>query len=260
MVAKDPDWTPPEPNSLLSLGAAEHYSGPGAGGAHTKIGAGHKPQPYEKYGHYASTEGAAENGNARQHTGQNLDGILLAESGRVRTDAGGGFGSSNEARRLEEKKFTPQKLVENARADIGSDRWHPDNPDGSKTFKCNAFVADKLRESNAPVPTVGGYAGVLGPEARDRLHTMTDGRLGRQAPSANDWFKGNVPGYEQVQGKPMPGDVATNGDHVGIVSGKGKTISVTTAEGAQYGHVVENDWGFRSGQSPVRLWRYKGSN
>jgi len=38
VVARDRDWTPPEPGSLLSLGAAEAASG--AGGGSTKIGAG----------------------------------------------------------------------------------------------------------------------------------------------------------------------------------------------------------------------------
>jgi len=59
VVAKDPDWTPPEPGSLLSLGAAEESSG---NGEHTKIGAGHKPQPYGWHGYYGETGGGASSG------------------------------------------------------------------------------------------------------------------------------------------------------------------------------------------------------
>ena len=50
VVAKDKDWTPPEPRSLLRA-AGESFGGGAGGGSGggttsgTKIGAGHKPQP-----------------------------------------------------------------------------------------------------------------------------------------------------------------------------------------------------------------------
>ena len=44
----------------------------------------------------------------------------------------------------------------------------------------------------------------------------------------------------------MPGDVASFSGHVGIVSGNGLTISATLHNG-----VVRNDWGFRTGRTPV---------
>jgi len=119
-------------------------------------------------------------------------------------------------------------------------------------------VADKLRESGAQVPNVGGYSGMAGPEASDWLHETTGGRMGGHAPSASDWHKGKVPGFEQVRGAPQKGDVATDGKHVGIVSRPGKTVSVTTepSNPAAYGRVVENDWGFRSGQgNNMSYWR-----
>ncbi len=54
VVAKDKDWTPPEPRSLLRLGAAGESSG---SGEHTKTGAGGKPQPYGWHGYYGETGG-----------------------------------------------------------------------------------------------------------------------------------------------------------------------------------------------------------
>jgi len=86
---------------------------------------------------------------------------------------------------------------------------------------------------------------------------MTGGRIGSHAPSASDWHKGKVTGFERVTGTPLPGDVATNGTHVGIVSGKVKTLSVTSIErNPDYGRVVENDWGFRPENSgTMTFWR-----
>ena len=65
VVAKDKNWTPPEPRSLLRLGAAGESSGGGSGGettSGTKIGAGHKPQPCGEHGWYGATGGGASSG------------------------------------------------------------------------------------------------------------------------------------------------------------------------------------------------------
>ena len=61
VVAKDKDWSPPEPRSLLSLGAAADGPAKSSGGG-TKIGAGHKPQPYGWHGYYGETGGGASSG------------------------------------------------------------------------------------------------------------------------------------------------------------------------------------------------------
>jgi len=61
-------------------------------------------------------------------------------------------------------------------------------------------VADKLRESGARVPNVGGYSGMAGPRASDWLRETTGGRMGGHAPSASDWHRGKVPGFHQVHG------------------------------------------------------------
>ncbi len=250
---KDPDWTPPPPTSLLSMTAANvsHFeAGPGGGAGGMKIGAGHKPQGYDEHGRYTGPgEGQAGSSKAGQNGNEPLNGVLLADSGQIRSDAGGGL--SNEDRRLEEKKFTPERLVQNAKSDIGSDEWKPKEVNGKLQNQCNVFVASKLRQSGAHVPNVGGWSGALGEGASDAISEQTGGAYGGHPPSANDWFNGKVPGWEQVDGekgeRPMPGDVATNGTHVGIVSGEGKTISVTTdrTKPETYGNVVENTWGFR---------------
>jgi len=143
--------------------------------------------------------------------------------------------------------------VKNALAEVGSGKWYPQTEDGQTRNQCNIFVADKLRESGARVPNVDGYSGMAGPRASDWLRETTGGRMGGHAPSASDWHRGKVPGFVRVE-SPMPGDVVSNGAHVGIVSGKGKTVSASS----KTGRVVETDWGFRSMQEPVSFWRHKG--
>jgi len=55
VVAKDPDWEPPQGSSRMGLGGAGNS--PGSGGM--KIGAGGKPQPYGEHGLYSSTGGGS---------------------------------------------------------------------------------------------------------------------------------------------------------------------------------------------------------
>lgn len=65
VVAKDKSWTPPEPRSLLSLGATSESpgaDGSGGSGGGMKIGAGHKPQPYGWHGYYGATGGGSISG------------------------------------------------------------------------------------------------------------------------------------------------------------------------------------------------------
>jgi hypothetical protein len=175
-----------------------------------------------------------------------------------------GGGWDNESRRLEEKQFTPERLVQNARADIGSDTWAPTYENGVIKNHCNEYVASKLRESGAHVPNIGGVSGTFGEEASDKVNEMSGGKWGGNIPSAQDWHDG-VPGFERVRTEegesPLPGDVASNGRHVGIVSGTGNTVSVTTRDpdAPDYGRVVETRWGFRLGNSEeMTFWRYVG--
>jgi len=128
VVAKDKDWTPPEPRSLLSLGAAAEGSGGGM-----KIGAGHKPQGYDKFGRYTGPRGgsismdggpvrlyadeAEAEGEAGEEAGavepeagdmeaqeaaeeisRELEGVLVADSGQILSDAEGGLSGGYEVR------------------------------------------------------------------------------------------------------------------------------------------------------------------
>jgi len=174
----------------------------------------------------------------------------------IPADAEGDKGWDNEDRRLEEKRFRPQRLVQNARAEIGSDEWAPTTENGEIRNHCNEYVASKLRESGAHVPNVGGFSGTLGEDPSDRLNEMSGGRWGGNIPSAKDWGNENldIPGYRVVT-TPQPGDIASNGFHVGIVSGDGKTLSASSLSG----RVVENDWGFRQrDRGTITFRRYVG--
>jgi len=99
--------------------------------------------------------------------------------------------------------------------------------------KCNKFVYDVLLRAGASpgLPNQPGRWGLSGPKP----------------PIASQWANTNysIPGWVVVN-SPFPGDVASFNGHVGIVIGNGLTISATLYDG-----VVRNDWGFRSGQTPV---------
>jgi hypothetical protein len=107
--------------------------------------------------------------------------------------------------------------------------------------KCNQFVWDAL--SNAGVPP---------------------GRIdGGRIPLAKDWGdpKSKIPGYSPVNGPLQPGDVVSNGDHVGIYAplpnGHPGTISAASPfhNGGALGGVAHNDWGFRGDEGKITAWR-----
>lgn len=61
-------------------------------------------------------------------------------------------------------------------------------------------------------------------------------------PLARQWADPSftIAGWEVVS-TPLPGDVASNGGHMGIVSGPNIVISASSTDG-----VVNNNWGFRT--------------
>ncbi len=60
-------------------------------------------------------------------------------------------------------------------------------------------------------------------------------------PCADDWKTGKGITFKAVSHKDSwPGDVISNGTHVGIIEKWGSTISATPANG-----VTKSDWGFR---------------
>jgi hypothetical protein len=143
-------------------------------------------------------------------------------------------------------------ILPTIRGYVGDTRWaySASTPPGANTNKCNQFVYEVLNEAGAAVLR------------------MERTRFGFQRPShpplAKQWADSGVSiaGWEVVS-QPQPGDVAAEAieysdasGHVGIVSsvaadGSGTTISATSDR------VVENDWGFRAGQS-VTFRRYRG--
>jgi RHS repeat-associated protein len=129
-----------------------------------------------------------------------------------------------------------ERIVGIANAYVGSTDYNllskksdflPGNP------KCNKFVYDVLLQAGASpgLPNQSGRWGIPGPKP----------------PIAIQWANANynIPGWVIVS-SPMPGDVASFNGHVGIVFRYGLTISATLRDG-----VVRNDWGFRTGQTPV---------
>lgn len=112
--------------------------------------------------------------------------------------------------------------------------------------KCNQFVYDALSAAGEP------------PGRQD----------GVRIPIASDWGdpRSKIGGYAPVTGPPQPGDVVSNGEHVGIYApladGSPGTISAASphwpvlfhGSGGAMGGVVHNDWGFRPGQK-VTIWR-----
>ena len=108
-------------------------------------------------------------------------------------------------------------------------------------WKCNAFVIRAFNYNMLPKVI------------EQKKNPFTLG-LTERAYGAREFYQGKVPGFTRVE-DPQPGDICADGKHVGIVSGKGRTIS------ASEDRVVENDWGFRP-NSPVkpRFYRYTGAH
>jgi len=113
--------------------------------------------------------------------------------------------------------------------------------------KCNLFVYEVLLASDIDIGTPNKCS-------LSRSYLKLRNKCDRP-PLAADWYAGNVKQFKYIgnsNGSYNPGDIITDGKHVGIVSGTGTTISASTAKG-----IVENDWGFRKGQN-CSIYRYIG--
>ncbi|XP_022102547.1 uncharacterized protein LOC110985669 [Acanthaster planci] len=130
---------------------------------------------------------------------------------------------------------TGQSIANVALGYVGSTRWALTSSTwpGTNTNKCNIFVATVLEEAGASVP---------------QRHWWTWSPIG-----ANEWANSNSNYLTSsscwTSGSGGIGNVAALGGHVGIVTSSSQTTSATATA------VVTNDWGFRSGQSPV-FWEY----
>jgi hypothetical protein len=141
--------------------------------------------------------------------------------------------------------MTPDDIVRIARSKVGSHSWLYDSRKDNfaeKTNKCNQFVYDVLVE-----------AGVKPPPEVPKWHGMAN-----RAPTAGEWATSTtmIPGWIVVT-EAQPGDVVAEAHnysdatgHVGIVVGASSTVSAAALP-PKPGTVVENDWGFRSGQTPT---------
>ncbi|KAL3860173.1 hypothetical protein ACJMK2_010331 [Sinanodonta woodiana] len=134
-----------------------------------------------------------------------------------------------------------EKIGNRARKYIGSRTWlyAGSHVTGANTNKCNIFVADVLKEENCHAPNRYWWYSPIG---------------AREWGNSNSAYLSNSRCWERCY-NPVKGDVIATGGHVGIVSGDRKTTSASAAA-SPAGLIVENDWGFRSGQNPT-CWRYR---
>ena len=139
--------------------------------------------------------------------------------------------------------FVRKNALSWARSQIGSTEYAKAARLGKweeKRWKCNAFVIRAFNYNVIPE--------VIGQKSNPLTLWTT-----KVPYRARDFYNGKVPGFVQVK-HPQPGDVCSDGHHVGIVSRPGKTISASEKS------VVENEWGFRkNAKRESRFFRYVGS-
>lgn len=143
-----------------------------------------------------------------------------------------------------QKEWTPTQTVSEAKRHVGSEAWRQDVERGDfddNDYKCNLFVFEMARNSGAEIPLMH----------RSRNPLSDD----RYPPVAADWRnpETEIEGWVVVK-KPEPGDIVSDGDHMGIVSGDNTTISASSTENK----VVENDFGFSGDPKKVTYRRYVG--
>jgi hypothetical protein len=133
--------------------------------------------------------------------------------------------------------FVTDSLPDYARSFLGNDTWSVYSFNNRRfrwgAPKCNEFVYDMIIGSGLPNPSV------------------PDGSGGTRPPTANEWGNSGVgiPGWSSPHTPALPGDIVSDGIHVGIQSDNGKRISASSI----VNRVVENDWGQgNAGRSPIR--------
>jgi hypothetical protein len=129
------------------------------------------------------------------------------------------------------QKVNPADIVNAALGKVGSKEYAKAverSGYGPGTDKCNIFVYETLLSAGASVPMLNN--GSFG--------------LTQNPPLAKEWSDPGcrIRGWEIISPPSQPGDVLSNGIHVGIVSGTASTVSANSTE------VVHNNWGF--GKSP----------
>ena len=131
---------------------------------------------------------------------------------------------------------TQSFIAGTASAFYGSDYWRSTRYGGLHgevrpfSNKCNIFVGDVLAMNGIGLP---------------KMHAKGE------YPLAEDYGNPKIPQigpFVIVNGVPQPGDIISDGHHVGIVVGYHLTASTNAFKG---GIVDVNDWGFRKGQNVV---------
>ena len=145
-----------------------------------------------------------------------------------------------------------EKIVLNANANISQKEWAKDTAGQAKRnqhvyvpsgqYKCNLFVYEILLVSGVDIGTPNVLSWIKHPIL------FAQGKLLRP-PTTDQWFDGKVPKVNLVgEGKTkdikyLPGDIITNGAHIGFIVGDSKTVSANETE------IVCNDWGFRENET-----------
>jgi hypothetical protein len=143
--------------------------------------------------------------------------------------------------------------------DRASDQGHflPTEP------KCNLFVAEMLAQGGFEVPLVNGAG-----KWRSWILDAIDAKAGRP-PTAQQWYNHEVPATTMIGSgqvgleKSWPGDIITDGKHIGIITGPQKTIHVSK-DAAPMGsgnvgvrEVTESQWGWLPAQwASMKIFRY----
>ena len=150
-----------------------------------------------------------------------------------------------------------EKIYSNAKAKVGETAWAyeverqaKNNPKVYVTgneWKCNLFVYEMILDSGYDIGTPN-TAGLK------HLFLFFQGK-NKRPPCCKDWYNVKVPGFKLIgEGEEEPGDIVTDGKHIGIIAGNEQTISAT------YDEIVENDWGYRKNQKKtLKYFRYSGN-
>ena len=151
-----------------------------------------------------------------------------------------------------------KKILENAKKFIGSQNWIEgverisfDNKvkllDGEP--KCSLFVYEMLEMSGIHMDLPNTYG---------RIHKTPD--YPQRPYVCKQWYKEEVKNFicigkgVKALNQCLPGDIITNGKHIGIISGPNQTISAAYIQNK----VVENDFGWRKSEKyKVKIFRYQ---